>query len=219
MFMKNTLLLVAAVSAVAAIAGETEISKDTIQQLIADLVSPNVAPRREHGPRAIYPPEYDRSAQAKVSRAFNKLYGLGTKGFPFLFDHFEDKQYSLTGPGMVADENKTVGDLCFDILKCHLQPYEPFARNKNWQPTSRLQAPNYFGHFQLRKPENARTWWEARHDKSLKDLQIEILEWIVAEEEKNVEKYDENERDRKQRLLDRLRESEAGLKPSWPFAR
>jgi hypothetical protein len=212
----NRLFVVMILPAAVAFADEPEVSKEEIQHLIVDLVSPNPAPVRK-GSRAIYPEGYDRNAQAKISTAFHKLFQLGPRAFPYLFDHLDDKRYSLTGQGMEADENKSVGQLCFDIIYCHLQPYGRFAKSRS--NMSRLQVPSYFQHFKLSDPAGAREWWKTHQDKSLQELQNEVLEWIVTEEDKDPEKYIKAERDSKRKLLEKLRAADAPFKPSWIFPR
>lgn len=201
-----------------AFAEEPDPSEEEINQLIADLVSPNVAPVRK-GPRAVYPEGFDRGAQGKVFRAFRKLHALGPKAFPYLFDHFDDKRYSLTGDGGEAEVNKSVGQLCVHIVVSHIQPYAGSANPGARFYQRRPDAPNYFHHFKLRDPISAREWWQTHQDKSLRELQIEVLEWVIAEEDKIPEKYNEVDRDKLRTKLDNLQKSDQPLKPSWPFAR
>lgn len=197
---------------------EAPASKEEIERLIARLVSPNEAPGRK-GPRAVYPEGYDRAAQGRVNAAFHRLYELGPKAFPYLFDHFDDKRYAMTGDGIEAAVNKSVGQLCRDIVICHVRPYGPFTRpgSRGNAGTHRQHLPSYFHEF--REPKDWHEWWQTRQDKPLKEVQIEILEWIVAEEHKTPDKYSTKELEGRQQLLDKLRMSDDPLKPSWPFAR
>jgi len=211
-------LLIVFLSAAGGAADEETLSNDQILALVNDLVSPNQAPRAG-GPYAKYPAGYDHAAQKRVLRAFRKLRELAPRSFPFLFDRFDDRRYALTADSGDVDQNYTVGQLCRDILTSHLQPNVWDRKQGGTSFRRRPSEPDYLTHNKLFEPQHARTWWAERKDKSLRDLQLELLEWVLAEETRSPEKYGDAERDRVRQRLEALRKSNAPLKPGYPFAR
>jgi hypothetical protein len=206
---RNALLFVALMSlfTVTGFADEKPSSEREINALIAQLVSPNRAPDDKNGPDATYPVGYDRDAQKRVRRAWSQLHRLGHRAFPYLFDHFDDKRYSFTADDGPADMNWSVGLACSDILVCHLQPYGIRGQ------------PSYAKHYNLRTSAGAKLWWETRKDKSLRELQIETLEWVIAEEARTPLRYSDQERLYLHDLLAKLRAGSVPLAPSVPWSR
>ena len=172
---------------VAGFADDKPPSEKEINTLVKQLVSPNRAPKTE-GADAEYPASYDRDAQERVRHAWSQLHRMeGHRVFPYLFEHFDDKRYSFTADGGSSDVNWSVGRACSDILICHLQPYGGIAHSGD-HPGIRPR-PSYSQHHNLRTAAGAKLWWETRKDKSLRDLQIEALEWVIAEEAKTPKTY------------------------------
>ncbi len=200
-----------------ATAQDAEVTDEQIDRLISELVSPNEAPTRR-GPFAVYPEGYDKEAQKKVSSAHQALRKLGPKAFHRLFNHFDDKRFCLNGDGVEAQINKTVDQVCIHLVDSHLEPYSalggPGSRFSQRSP----RPPNYFAHFKLGEPKTAHEWWETRKEKSLKELQIEVLEWVISEEEKLAEKYTDNDRDSMRKKLGDLRMQDNPIPPAYLFA-
>jgi hypothetical protein len=199
-------------------ADEETVTDEQMEALVNDLVSPNQAPRTGL-PNAKYPAGYDHEAQKRVRRAFHKLRELAPRSFPFLFDHFDDKRYSLTADSGDTDKNYTVGKLCRDILASHLQSDEWDHKEGGTSFRSRPSEPDYLAHYKLFQAEHAKKWWAERKDKSLRELQLEVLEWVLAEETAAPEKYSDAQRERAKKRLNDLRESKSPLKPGFPFAK
>jgi hypothetical protein len=53
----------------------------------------------------------------------------------------------------------------------------------------------------------------------MRDIQIEVLEWTIAEEEKRPEDFSIEEREHLKAVLAKLRQSKDPLPPRWPFAK
>jgi hypothetical protein len=210
--------LIVLISATRASADDETDSDEQIAELVRDLVSPNQAPRTGN-PYAQYPVGYDRAAQKRVLRAFHKLRELAPRSFPFLFDHFDDKRYALTADSGDVDKNYTVGQLCRDVLVSHLQPDVWDHKEGGTSFRRRPSEPDYIGHYKLLQPEHAKKWWEERKEKSLRELQLEVLEWVIAEETRSPDKFSDAQQDRVRKRLAELRKSKAPLKPAYPFAR
>ena len=201
-----------------ATAQDADVSDEQIDRLISELVSPNEAPKRS-GPLAVYPEGYDKDAQRKVSKAYQALRKVGPKAFQRLFKHFDDKRFCMNGDGGETQVNKTVGQVCIHLIDSQIEPYSARGGPGSRFSQRSSRPPNYFSHFKLEDPKNAHEWWETRKDKSLKELQIEVLEWVMKEEEKLVEKYTDKDRDSMRKKLEDLRMQENPIPPASLFAR
>jgi len=73
--------------------------------------------------------------------------------------------------------------------------------------------------FKLNDPPSAEKWWQERKTKTMRELQIEVLEWVIGEERRNPKKYSNEELSYLDDVLAKLRKSGEPLKPSWPFSR
>jgi hypothetical protein len=202
--------------AVAGFADNKPPSEKEISTLIQQLVSPNPAPDDKNGRDAQYPPDYDHSAQQGVRSAWRQLNQLGIRVFPYLFDHFDDKRYSFTDDEGSRNTNWAVGLACSDILICHLQPFGTLVDDKD---ACRRPRPSYSEYYNLRTSAGAKLWWETRKDKALRELQIEVLEWIIAEEVKTPANYPDRERASLKDVLTKLRAAKKPLLPSVPWVR
>jgi hypothetical protein len=200
----------------AAVAADKPPSEEEIKTLVQQLVSPNQAPVTK-SPYAKYPAGYDERAQERVLDAWLQLRRLGPRAFPYLFDFVDDKRYSFTADGGAADVNWSVGQACLDRIRCSLQPYGPHYLAGEDDPRGFPRRPNYVRHHNIHEPAGAKTWWETRKDKSLRELQIETLEWVIAEEAKTPEKYSNRERAFLKKVLTKLRTAKEPLKPSVPW--
>ena len=190
-----------------------------IKALIQQLVSPNRIPDIPYG-SADYPAGYDRDAQKHVRDAWSELHHIGLRGFPYLFDGFDDKRYCFTDDAGSADANWTVGRACSDMVICQLQPYANHGDFAFFESDGvRHKRPSYSMHYKLRTSAGARLWWETRKDKSLRELQIEALEWIVTEEARTPSAYSHEERGHLNDALRKLRAGTTPLPPSVPWAR
>ncbi|MCC7422735.1 MAG: hypothetical protein IT428_20840 [Planctomycetaceae bacterium] len=189
-----------------------DVTKEKVDALVAQLVSPNKAPEIPSA-SARYPAGYDRKAQEKVYETFFSLQKLGPPAFPYLIEHFGDKRYSFTDDAGSAARNWSVGAACYDVVRYQLQP------DKTWRGLGKTPRPSYPGHIKLHDPKSAKHWWETHKGKSLRELQTEALEWIIAEETHMPEKYDDEETSSLRDLLKTLRAEDKPLDPGVPWAR
>jgi hypothetical protein len=191
-------------------------SDQRIEALIQKLVSPNKAPEMRFG-KTEGSGDYEQNARAMG--AFSQLKKLGVGAFPLLFDHLDDQRYSFTADRGDADDNWSVGRACFDIVRCQLEPFCGFSVPRNETTDRGPPRPCYAAHINLRNPASAKVWWEARKSKSLRELQIEALQWAIAEEAKTPERYSDKERTKLQRVLAKLRVGNVPLAPTVPWVR
>ena len=191
-----------------------------IDRLVRELASPNKPALIEDG-TASYPPGYDKKAQGRVRSAFHQLLDLGLPTFPHLLKHLDDKRYSVTEEDTIEGDwhNYSVGDLCYLVFSSHLQPYGDYYALGKGDPRERPRRPSYFEHCHLSDPVAAKKWWRARKDKTLVELQIEALKWVIAEEAKRPKDYSDRERKYLARALNDMRATGRPLAASWPFGK
>jgi hypothetical protein len=178
-----------------------------IKALIDRLVSPNPAPdtdklkaseaRADRG----FPRDFDHKKQKQVHRAVAKLMELGPRAFPFLIERWEDKRYCLT-TAVAAYVNESVGDVCRSIIADQLQPYGIHQKGYA-DPRGKPLRPNYAGTF-LKSQKVARQWWKKHKDKTLRQMQLEVLDWVIAGEAKRPRDFTDAERRELQNLRKEL---------------
>jgi hypothetical protein len=83
----------------------------------------------------------------------------------------------------------------------------------------RPNQPDYIDHFGLTSPARAAEWWKTHQGKSLAELQIEVMEWIIAEAEKQPDKYKGKEMDSVRDVLKQVQLSKTPRRPPSMFSR
>ena len=196
------------------IGGENKLplSEQEIRTLIDRLVSPY--PKPQGG----LPPDFDQDKQKSVREAVyetcTKLNALGEKAFPYLIERWEDKQYCLTvshAPFPGCYHNLTVGEVCQRLIYGQVQPfgcrqvYGPsLSTSAIYQPppapTFRPVYPIVF----LPSKEKARQWWDKNKGKRLQEIQLEVLDWVIAEEAKQPKEVSDMECQELQKIRQKL---------------
>ena len=154
---------------------------------------------------------YDKKTQEDVLRAHSELHDLGPSAFPYLFEHFADERYSLTADRGSAYDNFTVGDVCYDIVADQLQPYGVLTEGEGADARRRPSRPDYPRHIRLRDLKTAQTWWELHKKMTLREIQMEALQWVIDEEAKAPTRYSDSERRWLAETLESLRKSDKPL--------
>ncbi|MGD0900357.1 MAG: hypothetical protein ABR915_21200 [Thermoguttaceae bacterium] len=196
-----------------------EVSDAQIEKFVAQLASPNKAPRIVIPVHPDYDPKFDHEGQKKVCAAWHKLRDLAPRSFPFLFDHFSDDRYALTEDAGDFYKNYSVGFLCRDILVSNLHPDVWDHKEFGTAFRRRPHQPDYVEHFKLLEPKSAREWYRTRTGLSLRELQIEVVEWVLQEEERLTKTYTNEDREAVRRELTELKASREPRRPSYPFAK
>ena len=110
------------------------------------------------------------------------------------------------------------------LVQCQLQPYSvklfgDRALDSAPDPRTHPLRPSYIKHYKLDNPKAAMKWWRQRKDKSLRELQIEALEWVMGREGKSPKEYSVVERRFLRRKLNKLRAGNTPLNPAgWPVS-
>jgi hypothetical protein len=182
------LFIILAATTLPTYTGESE-KKPTekeIKALIDKLVSPNPEPVFS-GDEIKDSPSYDREKQKLVEKAFDDLENLGPQAFPFLIDRWDDKHFSLTtsyGPNGSL-HNVSVGEVCKMIIFNQIQPFGCWKGIDEHEHM--ITRPDYPARF-LSSRKDAKKWYEEHKNKSLAEIQLEVLDWVIAQEGKDVEK-------------------------------
>ncbi len=209
-----TFLALLSLFAKSGLADDKPPSEQEIKTLVQQLVSPNRAPQIQYDGDARYPAGYDRAAQETVCDAWWKLYQMGDRTFPYLFDHFDDQRYCFTEDEGAGNGNWSIGRACSDIVICHLQPYDNYYHLSHGEGDNPGRPrPSYSKQYDLRTSAGAKLWWEAHKGKSLRELQIETLEWVIAEEAKTPAIYTDGERAYLHEVLTKLQTEKTPLPP------
>lgn len=171
-----------------------EAQDNEVAPLIAKLASRNPRPTERHGPDLKYPPGYARNKQKSVREAMGKLTARGTKAFRELIDSWGDDRYSLTYSVGINGymKNATVGRVCRIIVYDQIQPYGFWPRRDD-DARGKPKRPSYPDTF-LGDADSAHEWLERHKDKSLYDLQLMVLDWIIGEEAKRPGDFTDVER-------------------------
>jgi hypothetical protein len=186
-----------------------KLTEHDIRALIDKLVSPNPKPITgdedpKEAPDYRLPPGFDREKQELVRKAVGDLEVLGPRAFPFLIDRWDDKRYCLTVSEGINGycRNQTVGKTCEMIVFNQIQPFGKW-QGINETGLKYVWRPNYPVHF-LSSKKDAKKWCEERKRKTLAEIQLEVLDWAIAEEGKDTKMYSAEERNRLQELRKKL---------------
>jgi hypothetical protein len=185
---------------------KTPPTEKQIKALIDQLVSPNPKPRinKMRAPSIDLPPGFDRKKQDKVHLARSKLVKLGPLAFPYLIESQNDERYSLTTCDDLSGwfNNESVGYVCRTIIFGQLQPYG-YWPEVGGDPRGKPHRPSYPGHF-LKSQEAEKAWWEKNKEKTLCQMQLEALSWVIAEEAKRPGDFTDEEKQYLQKLRKKL---------------
>lgn len=176
--------------------GEVTATEQEIAALIEQLISPNPAPTKLGTPILKLPDGYDKEKQRTVSHARLRLKELGPRAFPQLSDHFADRQYSMTVRAPLSDaiQNLTVGNVCWNIVADQVQPYSIWPESDE-DPRQVPRRPSYPA-FIFKDSKSTREWCRQHREKSLFQIQMMALEWVIAEEAKRPKDYSEAEKEK-----------------------
>jgi hypothetical protein len=174
-------------------------SEREIKKLVDQLVSPNPKPitgdeDERVEPEYRLPRGFDKDKQKQVHAARYQLKQIGPAAFPFLIERWKDKRYCMTVSHGLSGYcyNWTVGQVCEAIAFDQLQPYSTWPAGYD-DPRGKPKSPDYPPHF-LSSQKAARKWWEKNKQKTLYQMQLEILDWVIAEEAKRPKDYTDKDR-------------------------
>jgi hypothetical protein len=109
----------------------------------------------------------------------------------------------------------TVGSACYRIIACNLMPYGIYSYSLSEDGFAQAHPPRpMYMKQHIRDVQSAREWWQGRSNKSLRELQLEVLEWTIAEEERSPGDYTSYERTYLKARRDKLLGSGTAFEPA-----
>jgi hypothetical protein len=199
-------------------------SAQRVKSLIEQLVSPN--PKSITGeedknvaPDYRLPPGFDREKQQPVRWARYTLRRLGPQAFPALIERWGDDRYCVTVSHRLSGycRNRSVGDICREIVFDQIQPYSYWQAGDD-DPRGRPRRPSYPAFF-LGSQAAARQWCGKNQNRTLHEIQLEALEWVIAEEGKHPRDFTDKERQTLQKIHGNLIRDQRPIPPgNYDFA-
>jgi hypothetical protein len=147
--------------------------------MVEALASNNTPPKHvgtRHTP--IFDSDFDWGEHDRAWKALKLVIQDAEVAWPELVSHLADDRYCVTYKSFSGfTYDYTVGQACREVIlrnlsRGYFETIQPLPR----QPYLALQTPSF-----LRDPTRLKTWCEARREKKLYELQIEICEWAATE--------------------------------------
>jgi hypothetical protein len=193
-----------------------------IAKLIEKLASPKPQETIENSVigksvKVLYPQGTRKETEKRVHETWDEIIAEGPSAFPYLFEHFDDNRFSFNNQmgnsGLSFD--LTVGLVCMDIISSQIVPFGTSIKLENTS-TSITERPSYFNKYLIMK-KVALEWLKIHQNESLHDMQIDALEWTIAEEKKfDNPKYDDDLKYLIE-VLENLKKSNRALPPCNKF--
>jgi hypothetical protein len=126
-------------------------------------------------------PRDDPRVQAFAAAA--ELEKKGNSVFPQLLQHLDDKRQSVAFRRVIPHD---VGDACFCIIRVQIFPVPRDYKGSFYRSGAdgKLHARPLFFEPALFDKATLPKWLEKRKDKSLREMQIEALTWLIDQERK-----------------------------------
>ncbi len=188
---------------------------EAAESIIAVLRSRNSPPKISEGGQILFSKQFNRSWQEDVHSAWDRLVDSGVVAFPALIAHLDDEAYCTAIASPLSDywHNITVGGAAREILYNQIQPYGHWtASDESTDPRRRATRPNYV-HMHLGDQAAAKKWWEANKERDLREIQIDALKWVIAQESAKADDFSNFERKSLQDKLLNLQKSRKPLPP------
>ena len=200
------ILIVCALVGKYAVAQDNGVKEVDVSKLINALASENPAPIERRGPDLKYPPGYDHKKQESVRIARSELKALGPTAFGTLIANWGDERYCLTYSVGINGYmyNATVGKMCRIIVYDQIQPYGIWPRTDD-DPRGKPKRPCYPSVF-LAEAKGAEKWFEEHKSKSLYEIQLKVVDWVVDRESENPKDFTDDEREYMKELRKKLLE-------------
>lgn len=145
----------------------------------------------------------------RVLRVREQLRDIGMPAFDALISARVDERYSYSWV-YAAWRNHSVGDACFMIVESQVVFHGFGYKSREAADGRHAVKPSYLRH--LRAQKRLGQWWADRRGRTLRELQVESLEWTIAQE-RFLGFTDDEQRDR---ILKPLEERLAELQKQSP---
>lgn len=154
------------------------LSTEDCDKLIEQLVNPNKVPFKDvyvlNLKDAGVNEEELRESFKKVEEAYNALSKNIATALPVLMKRIDDKRYSFVAedPSSGVYTIRTVGHACRAIVRHHVEVHWKETKRSVTEGRPREHAPSFIS--------DLGKWWETRKGRSLAELQLEAMEWVMT---------------------------------------
>ncbi len=160
-----------------------------ITNLVESLASRNPAPRKPPPERPpVFGKTHSWAEQDRVVGVIKRLVQHAEEAWPELVAHLDDTRYSITYEVDEVPKNLSVGDVCKWIISDYI------SQAYFWHlPESSQRVFNIFNVPDVARHGNhaLKEWCEARKEKKLFALQVEICRWAIAQVAELADKRDD----------------------------
>jgi len=108
---------------------------------------------------------------------------MGMAAYSVLLEHLDDDRYSYTTL-ISSYGNINVGQACLYIISKQVELIDTYYPDRKGKDGLLHHQPTYFQKY-YEWPidvKRVKRWWDERSIRSLNEIQIEILQWIINEE-------------------------------------
>jgi hypothetical protein len=146
---------------------------DKFKGLIEELASPNKVPTvvNRQNASVSFPADYDLKSQLRIEAVRQELCDHFREALPFLIEAVDDQRYCMTirwGEGPQGYHNRSVGQICKDLLRSQLEIY---------RDSIRFAGPEHWYRYSY---DVSNEWWQTRKEQTLAELQIESINWAIG---------------------------------------
>ena len=93
------------------------------------------------------------------------------------------------------------------------------SQSQSDDPRTRPARPSYCEHYELDQTKTFESCWKTHKDKSMREIQIESLEWTITKEKQKPKDYSDREIQNLNEVLEKLKKSNEVFPPRFPFVR
>lgn len=181
---------------------------DDVDQLI-DLLAISAKPAGNDPIYSPTPATPRNDPRVLAITAAERLTKKGKRAYPKLLEHLDDNRQSVAFRRVIPHD---VGDACFCIIRNQIFPLPQDYRGSFYRTGSdnTLHARPFFLKPALFDRRTLPKWLDERKDKTLRDMQIEALSWLIAQERTIGFRIEKDKADFLYPLERRLEEIESG---------
>lgn len=151
-----------------------------IRDLIDQLASKNSPPSGKGWPGLDHPDDWNEKNQETVYEARKKLRDFGKSAFPILIEYLDDDRYSLTAEYSI-EVNHSVGEVCGHIIEGNVRLIGMRYKSRTGADGKSQMCPDYLS---ANYGGDLKRWWRDNRRKTLRQMQLDVLRWRIAEEER-----------------------------------
>jgi len=171
---------------------QARLTPDECERLVEQFVNPGKPPFTGKG-KPILPEGVSKSTiyerQKNVGPAYDKLSTNIEVALPILAKHVNDERFSYVyvQPSSGVYKTESVGGACSSIIHAHVEVHQQYTR-KSRDDEGRSDSFSFID----AGCGGTNKWWKTRKHKTLAELQLEGIEWVLRQEKPEYFKSDED---------------------------